>query len=42
MHVGVCAVVVGKDKAAGVESEVKKKKKSTGGLSVSTELLYNY
>lgn len=41
MHVGVCAVVVGKDKAAGVESEVKKKK-STGGLSVSTELLYNY
>lgn len=40
MHVGVGAVVVGKDKAARVGRE--KKKKSTGGLSVSSELLYNY
>ena len=40
MQVGVCAVMVGKDKAAGVQME--KKIQSTRGLSVSSELLYNY
>lgn len=40
MHVGVCAVVVGKDKTARVGREGRGE--STGGLSVSSELLYNY
>lgn len=43
MHVGVCAVVVGTDKAERVARErERKKKKSTGVLSVTSELLYNY
>lgn len=39
MHVGVRAVVVGKDKAVRV---ARGGGRSTGGLSVSSELLYNY
>lgn len=41
MHVGVCAVVVEKDKLARVERS-ERGGKSTRGLSVSAELLYNY
>lgn len=41
MHVGVCAVVVEKDKLARVERS-ERGGKSTQGLSVSAELLYNY